>query len=80
MAVPNNIPFFAPLSTDVVAEGVNPPAPFDDKDPNSDFNFLTLQEGSVSYSLIFPDGQVINNTNPGCVSFILGYYLKNRIK
>jgi hypothetical protein len=24
--------------------------------------------------------EVINNTKPGCVSFVLGYYLKNRIK
>ncbi len=24
--------------------------------------------------------EVVNNTKPGCISFILGYYLKNRIK
>ncbi|GJM14886.1 MAG: hypothetical protein DHS20C13_02130 [Thermodesulfobacteriota bacterium] len=62
---PNTIPSFAPPETDVVAEGdTNTPQPFDDKDPNSDFNFLTLVEGTVSYSLIFPDGQVVRNDNP----------------
>lgn len=62
---PNTIPSFAPLETDVVAEGdTNTPQPFDDKEPNDDFNFLTLQPGAVTYSIIFPDGQVINNNNP----------------
>ena len=60
----NDIPPFAPLSTDVVPQGVNPPEPFDDKDPDSDFNFLTLSPGPVSYLTIFPDGQVYNNINP----------------
>lgn len=61
---PNTIPSFAPLSTDVVPQGVNPPNPFDDLDPNSDFNFLVLQEGPVSYLTLFPDGQVFDNINP----------------
>ncbi len=61
---PNTIPSFAPLSTDVVPQGVNPPNPFDDVDPNTDFNFLILQEGPVSYLTIFPDGQVFDNINP----------------
>ncbi len=61
---PNTIPPFAPLSTDVVAQGVNPPQPFDDKEPNSDFNFLTLVPGPVSYLTLFPDGQVFDNINP----------------
>ncbi|GJM14885.1 MAG: hypothetical protein DHS20C13_02120 [Thermodesulfobacteriota bacterium] len=61
---PDTIPPFAPLSTDVVAQGVNPPEPFDDKEPDSDFNFMTLSPGAVSYLTIFPDGQVFDNINP----------------
>ena len=60
----NTIPSFAPLSTDVVPQGVNPPNPFDDLEPSTDFNFLILQEGPVSYLTIFPDGQVFDNINP----------------
>lgn len=66
---PNTIPDFAPLSTDVVAQGVNPPIPFDDVNPSliadpSGFNFLIFQEGPVSYLTIFPDGQIFDNINP----------------
>ena len=62
---PNSIPDFAPPETDVTAEGVNPPSPFDDKDPTPNVNaFLTLQEGAVSYRILFPDGQEFHNDNP----------------
>jgi hypothetical protein len=61
---PNTIPSFAPLSTDVVPQGVNPPDPPDDLNPNTDFRFLARQEGPVSYLTIFPDGQVFDNINP----------------
>ena len=66
---PNTIPDFAPLSTDVVAQGVNPPVPFDDVDPSliadpTGLNFLIFQEGPVSYLTIFPDGQIFDNINP----------------
>ena len=44
------------------------------------------KEGNFEVTLEFPQRKmlvhydVVNNTNPGCVSFVLGYYLKNRIK
>lgn len=65
----NVIPPFAPLSTDVLAQGVNPPVPFDDVNPSliadpTGFNFLIFQEGAVSYLTLFPDGQVFDNINP----------------
>ena len=63
---PNLIPPFAPLDSDVVAEGVNPPNPFDDIDPAEfgGFAFFFQKSPSVTYRMIFPDGQEFNNENP----------------
>jgi len=57
---PNTIPAFAPPDSDVVAEGLNPPDPFDD---NTDA-ILFFRSPAVTYKLIAPDGQEFNNANP----------------
>lgn len=63
---PNVIPDFAPPDSDVVAEGVNPPNPFDDLNPagSDGFNLLFLRSPAVTYSIIFPDGQRYTSENP----------------
>jgi hypothetical protein len=44
------------------------------------------ENGTYEITLEFPQRkmlvqyEVINNTKPGCVSFVLGYYFKNKIK
>lgn len=63
---PNDIPSFAPPGSDAVAEGINPPNPFDDTDPSGGqgTQILFLRSPAVTYKIIAPDGQEFNNSNP----------------
>ncbi|GJM16485.1 MAG: hypothetical protein DHS20C13_18120 [Thermodesulfobacteriota bacterium] len=63
---PNTIPDFAPPDSDAEPEGINPPAPFDDRTltGESDFFNFTHRAPAVKYKVLFPDGREFENTNP----------------
>ncbi len=52
---------------------------------NSETGTLT-KDGTYEVTMEFPQRKlmviydVVNNTKPGCISFVLGYYFNNRIK
>ncbi len=56
---PNVVPAFAPPGSDVLPEGANPPRPFDDSSQP-----LARFESAVTYTIVAPDGEEYENSNP----------------